>query len=707
MKARRRWLGYGVCAAMLALAAPLGTQTPGPRPITEQDILGFHWIADPQITPDGSRIAYTLVRVDDKGERYEASLWMVGTDGSAPPHRLTAGPHDGAPRWSPDGRQLAFVRSSGENPPQLYLLSLDGGEPRKLTDLPKGTGRASWSPDGRHIAFVSSTLPEDSAAKTDSSKKKKSDVHVITNAEYRSNGEGWNDFTRHDHVWTIDLDSLRDSPLKAKQLTAGKYDEEDLVWSRDGKRIFFATERVDEPYYLAPDQDLYAVPATGGAIEKVVDIDGPVVGAVPSPDGQAFAFSGWVNPKQRQSYTQDHLFVARGGNAQQITKGGDADVGSQLTGDQHPPRGGAGSSPILWSLDGRSFLIAMSERGRSNLVRVDAASGKSEPVTTGDHDIVAYTATPDLAKIALTITDGTHLTDLYLLDPASRALTQLTHVNDSLWSGLKLSKPERITYKSFDGRQIEAWVVKPPDFSPGNKYPLILNIHGGPHAAYGDTFDHEFQVMAARGYVVLAPNPRGSTTYGQEFGNIIQYRYPGDDYKDLMVGVDTLIKRGYIDPKRLGVTGGSGGGLLTNWTVTQTNRFAAAVSQRSIADWAAWWYTADFTLFSPAWFRAPPFKDPQDYARRSPITYIERVTTPLMLIDGEEDSRTPMEAGGMTMFRALKALHKPTALVIFPGETHELSRSGGPQHRVERLQHIIGWFDKYMQGKSGMIYDVQ
>jgi dipeptidyl aminopeptidase/acylaminoacyl peptidase len=229
---------------------------------------------------------------------------------------------------------------------------------------------------------------------------------------------------------------------------------------------------------------------------------------------------------------------------------------------------------------------------------------------------------------------------------------------------------------------------------------LILNIHGGPHAAYGETFFHEFQVMAARGYVVLAPNPRGSTTYGESFGNIIQYHYPGDDYKDLMVGVDTLLKRGYIDEKRLGVTGGSGGGLLTNWVVTQTHRFQAAVSQRSIADWAAWWYTADFTLFTPSWFKEPPFKDPQEYALRSPITYIGNVTTPLMLVEGEADSRTPSGSGGYTMFRALKAMHKQTEMVVFPGETHELSRSGKPVHRVARLDHIIGWFDKYLENRQ-------
>ena len=249
--------------------------------------------------------------------------------------------------------------------------------------------------------------------------------------------------------------------------------------------------------------------------------------------------------------------------------------------------------------------------------------------------------------------------------------------------------------------------MKPAGFTPGKKYPLILNIHGGPHTAYGYIFFHEMQWMAAKGYVVVYPNPRGSTTYGQEFGNVIQYKYPGDDYKDLMVAVDSVIRRGYVDPTKLGVTGGSGGGLLTDWAVSHTHRFAAAVSQRDVADWLGFWYTADFTLFRPSWFRSTPFRDPQEFLARSPVRYADSVTTPLMFILGEEDLRAPPNQGGEAMFRALKYLHKTTVQVRFPGESHELSRSGKPVHRVERLQHILNWFDKYLLGKPITLYDVR
>ncbi|HYX23283.1 MAG TPA: S9 family peptidase, partial [Thermoanaerobaculia bacterium] len=296
--------------------------------------------------------------------------------------------------------------------------------------------------------------------------------------------------------------------------------------------------------------------------------------------------------------------------------------------------------------------------------------------------------------------------DLFVLDLGDRRLRRLTRFDDELLAGLDLTPPEEIVYKSFDGRPIEAWVQKPPGFDPHTKYPLILNIHGGPHAAYGYTFDHEFQWMAAEGYVVLYPNPRGSSSYGEEFGNVIQYRYPGDDAKDLLAGVDELVRRGYVDPQRLAVTGGSGGGVLTNWIVGHDGRFAAAASQRSIAGWADFWYDADFTLFTPSWFKGAPWEDPADYAARSPITYVTQVKTPLMLIEGEADYRTPPGAGGEQMFRALKYQKKPVVMVRFPGESHELSRSGQPWHRIERLRHIMAWMDKYLQGKKTDVYDV-
>ena len=717
MKRLLRLLTVAVAACSLGSTLSFAQ---GRRPMAGNDLLKFRWIADPRISPDGRQIAYVRVTVNEKEDRYDTAIWAIDATPGALPHPLTMGSRDSSPRWAPDSKTLAFLRAGEKDPPQIHLLSMSGGEARKLTALPRGASPAAWSPDGKAIAFTSATTPEDLAEqKEDAEKagdgkaaagdgrKKKSDVRVVTRALYRDNDEGLLDLGAHEHVWTVAAAAGADGPASPRQITTGKFDEGSPSWSRDGAKVAFVSDRQPEPYYEQPDSNLYAVPAGGGTAETLIDIRGPVFGAVASPDGKSFAFGGWINPESPRSYQQPDVFAFRGGKAENLTADYDYDIGNDIIGDQHPPRGGETSSPLVWTGDGRAVIVATTEHGHSNLVRIDLESRRIEPLTTGDHEVIAYSATPGADRFAVTIDDATHLGELYLFDASSRALTRLTHENDALFGALAISTPEKITYKSFDGASIEAWVVKPPGFDARKKYPLILNIHGGPHTAYGETFFHEFQVMAAQGYVVLAPNPRGSTSYGQDFGNVIQYRYPGDDYKDLMAGVDELIRRGYVDEKRLGVTGGSGGGLLTNWTVTQTNRFAAAVSQRSIGDWASFWYTTDFTLFTPFWFRKFPFQDPEEYRERSPVTYVERVQTPLMLIEGESDLRTPTDAGGGVMFRALKALHKPAVMVLFPGETHELSRSGKPAHRIARLEHILNWFDMYLTGKKIAHYDLQ
>ena len=424
-----------------------------------------------------------------------------------------------------------------------------------------------------------------------------------------------------------------------------------------------------------------------------------------SPDGTQIAFRGETDVPVR-SYSEPHLWTLAlkpGSEPRNVTPDYDYDLGASIGGDNRAPRA-AGSTHPIW-LDDHTLLDVATKDGRGNLVKVDAANGKVSEFTSGDQTIQLFADSSDHSKLVGLVSTPLMIGDLFSIAPDGKG-KQLTHINDELFSQLNLAPPEEITYKSSDGKPIQAWVQKPYDFDPHKKYPLILNIHGGPHSAYGYVFTHEFLFMAAKGYVVLYPNPRGSTSYGQEFGNIIQYHYPGDDYKDLMAGVDEVIRRGYIDDKKLGVTGGSGGGLLTDWTMTQTTRFAAAVSQRDISDWTSWWYTADFTLFQPTWFKGPPFEAPEDFRARSPITYAKNVKTPMMFILGEADYRTPPTSGGEQLFRMLKYRHIDTVMVRFPGESHELSRSGVPAHRIERLHHITGWFDKYLMDESKPEYDV-
>jgi dipeptidyl aminopeptidase/acylaminoacyl peptidase len=707
---------------LLAMAAPPGVAQTR-RLITETDLFKFVWAADPQISPNGAQVAFVRVTVNEDKDRYETQIFVVPADGSAPPRPLTSGRNDGSPRWSPGGREIAFVRTpepvdGKSKPAQIYVISMDGGEARALTDVPKGAGSPVWSPDGRTIAFNSppDTAKADSAKKAATAdtapRKHVSDVRVITRAQYRWNGGGYTDPTAHSHIWTVPSTIGPTGALpSARQITFGDFDEGEPVWSSDGSRLYFTSNRRLEPYYDARGDELYSVPANGGAMVKVASIDGGIGSIALSPDGKRIAFTGNVNAKPLRFFDQGDLFVvdaAPGSQARNLTGGYDFDVEGGLTADQHPPRAGAGGG-IVWSRDGKSLVVVTTENGRANLKRFSTADGKVDSVTTGDQDVVAYTASADGSRIVALISTPTNIGDLFAIDAGGTraAPRQITRVNEGLFSTLDLSAPEEFWYKSFDGQRIQGWILKPPRFDASKKYPLILEIHGGPNAAYGYTFTHEFDWMAAKGYVVLYTNPRGSTSYGQDFANVIQFHYPGDDYKDLMAGVDEVLKRGYVDSTRMGVTGGSGGGVLTNWIVGHTHRFAAAASQRSIADWSGFWYSADFTLFNPTWFSGAPWENQQQFTALSPITYVANVTTPLMLIEGESDMRTPPALGGEQMFRALKYLHKPTVMVRFPDETHELSRSGKPWHRVERLRHIVGWFDKYLQHIPSSAYDVQ
>jgi dipeptidyl aminopeptidase/acylaminoacyl peptidase len=720
-----------VCALVISIAiiTSLAAQTatpPAKRSITDKDIFSFIWIANPQLSPDGARVAFTRVNVDEKRTGYETSIWMVSTSGNDAPVRITNGKHDAQPRWSPDGKRLAFVRGGEKDdagkpkPSQIALLSLSGGEARVITDLPKGAAGPVWSPDSKRIAFSSTTTPEDidKAARAKAGEKKpgakaepeddhESDVHVISRAVYRNNDEGFLDPKRHDHIWVIDVPATFDDFPKPVQLTSGNYDEGEIRWTNDGARIYFLTTHVDEPYYETPSTEIYSIPSAGGTAEKLTTIPMDIGDFTLSPDGRRVAFLGAItHPIHSHSLT--HLWVMDlSPNAQprNLTSDYDYDVGGSVFGDNAAPRGGNGAT-LHWTPDGRSLYNIVNKKGITPIIRIDAQSGAVTEITHGDQAVLDFSITPDTRSIVGLISTPVAIGDLFSISPDG-AQTRLTDFNGKLWAQLNLTAPDEINYKSFDGLNIQGWIQKPPDFNPHKKYPMILDIHGGPHAAYGWVFDHEFQWMAAKGYIVLYVNPRGSTGYGENFANIIQYHYPGDDYRDLMIGVDELLKRGYVDEKKLGVTGGSGGGVLTDWTVTQTNRFAAAVSQRDISNWASWWYTADFTLFQPAWFKAPPFEDPQDYTNRSAITFVKNIQTPMLFVLGESDSRTPPDSGGEQLFRALKYLHRPTAMVMFPRETHELSRSGEPWHRVERLDHIVGWFDKWLMGIPHPEYDVK
>ncbi len=729
------------------------------------DLLRFTWLADPQISPDGRRIAFTHVTVDREDDSYRTAIWITELDAKgAPqgePRPLTSGPRDSQPRWAPDAQWLVFVRAAvAGKPGQLHLLPMSGGEAEPLTNLEKGAASPAWSPDGRRLAFLSTTNP--ALDRPEPKQPKNEPARVVTRPMFRWNNEGFTEFDHLSHIWVLDVATARDAararlragsapdsgagpgsagapggvaeeiaggatagaagpvspaedgPGTPRMLTRGEYAEGPPQWSRDGRWILFVSDRRAEPWFGEEDSDVFAVspelaaPVDGEGMTVVADITGPIVTFAEGPNGRLAAIGGLREGPVR-SYQQSKLLRFDGPwpstRAHVLTAGYDFDFGSDdISSDQHPPRGG-GQKPLAFSADGRFIFGVACRQGAARLARVDAASGAVEELTDAAHEVISGSATPDATRFALALGDVTRPADLCVYDVGRAQLVTVWSPNRELLEERGLGPVEEFWCASFDGTKIQGWIVKPRDFDPSRKYPLILQIHGGPHVAYGVGFLHEFRTLADGGYVVLYTNPRGSTTYGQEFGNIIQYKYPGDDYKDLMAAVDHVIGLGYVDESRMGVTGGSGGGLLTNWVIAQTHRFKAAITQRCVSDWASMWYSADFAMFTPSWFRKSPVEDPGEYQERSPFYLARQIRTPLMVIHSEEDWRTPI-AQGEAMFRALKLERKPTVMVRFPGENHELSRSGAPSRRVQNQEHIRRWFDHWLMGIDAPEYHV-
>jgi dipeptidyl aminopeptidase/acylaminoacyl peptidase len=678
-----------------------------------EDLLKFVWVADPQISPDGTKIAFTRVHVDEEEDEYRTSIWLIETgapEGTAP-RALTTGPFDSQPRWAPDGSRLAFVRRKASKEPgeaaQLCVLPMTGGEPATLTLLKKGASAPAWSPDGTRIAFLSETNPalDDDLARK---KPKNEPGRIVTKPVFRWNDQGFIDPEHPAHLWVIGAEG--GAP---RRLTRGEHPVQSPAWSRDGRWIHFLADARAEPWFAQDEQVLYAVPADlaeaaeAPAWTVAARIHGPIAAYAEGPDGR-FVAIGDLRPEAPRSADPARLFVFDGpwprSAGRALSEAIDFDFGDTVSGDQHAPRGG-GAQPLGFSADGRHVYSVVVRHGAAMLARVAVEGAALEELTPPHLEVQCGSATPGGTRFALAIGGLESPGDLYVYDANTRALRCLWRPNAALLAEAKLGDVEEVWYDAFDGRKIQGWIVKPRDFDPAKRYPMILEIHGGPHVPYGVGFFHEFRVLAAAGYVVLYTNPRGSTSYGLEFANCIQYRYPGDDYRDLMAGVDLLVARGAADPARLGVTGGSGGGLLTNWCIIQNDRFAAALTERCVSDWAGMYYSSDFTLFTAIWFRKPPFEGLDEYLERSPIHFLSKIRTPLLVMHSEEDWRTPIGQGEV-MFRGLKQQKKPVAMVRFPGENHELSRSGTPSRRVQRIRHMVRWFDHWLQNRTAPEFGV-
>lgn len=646
-----------------------------------EDVFELEWASDPQISPDGSQVVFVRNFFDIMTDRQRSNLWIINFDGSDPRPLTTGNLNYGAPRWAPDGRRLLYV-STEEGSAQLFVRWMDTGQTAKLTNLTEAPSGLSWSPDGTQIAF-SMFVPQTQAPFVEMPTRPEgaewaAPARVITGLQYRADGAGFLR-TGYRHLFV-----LPDEGGTPRQVTEGSYNHSSPPsWSADGTSLFFSSNRSDGWEYEPADTEVYEVDLESGMIRAVTDRRGPDNGPVVSPDGRRVAYLGY--DERYQGYQVTNLYFAnRDGSGRRL-------VAPDLDRDIQAP---------VWDRDGRGLFVHYNDEGNGKLaylpldgearILADDVGGLSlgRPYSGGSFSVARN------GRFAFTHTRPDHPADVAVGGSGSGDVVRITHLNEDLFGHKALGEVEEIWYESsFDGRPIQGWIVKPPGFDPGRKYPLVLEIHGGPFSDYGDRFSAEVQLYASAGFVVLYTNPRGSTSYGQEFGNLIHHAYPSQDYDDLMSGVDELLSRGYVDPDNLFVTGGSGGGVLTSWIVGKTDRFAAAVVAKPVINWYSFVLHADgIPFFYRYWFPGFPWENLEHYMARSPISLVGNVTTPTMLLTGEEDYRTPMSETEQ-YYAALKLRKIPTAMVRIPGASHGIASR--PSNLVAKVLHILRWFDTY------------
>jgi dipeptidyl aminopeptidase/acylaminoacyl peptidase len=675
MRLLRLAVFVGISAAFVS--APLLAK----RPVTAEDYFRFQSIADVKLSPDGRQAAYVLTSVNEPRNRRENAIWLVATDGRTPPRKLSAdGMNSTTPRWSPDGTTLAFLSSRAtEGPPgnagapssQIWLLFMNGGEAHVLTRLKNGVSAFQWSPDGQHFVAVSRVGPSDQYP----AGFRRPDTRHYTHIRYKFNDTGWFD-DRRMHLWVVDAQTGKD-----QQVTSGDdWNDTDPQWSPDGARIAFVSDRTGKEYDGGHDKDVFVIAAAGGAPVKISDHEFEDDQPRWSPDGKQIAFTGKI---KRDLFPKIYIADATGGKPSKL-------IAPDL--DLIPDN-------LKWIAPGEIRFDA-SYKGQFHMFRVDLASGKLAQVTSGDRSVHGFDVNQKAGVMAYLANDFEHMDDIRVAALDGSSERKITDVNSQLWEELDLTRVERMPYMSSDGWQVDGFLVKPINFNPSKKYPLILSIHGGPGGQYGTDWFHEAQVYASKGWAVFFCNPRGSTGYGQKFERGIKNNWGGMDYQDVMAGVDAAIKQNpWIDSATLGVTGGSYGGFMTNWIVSHTDRFKAAVTLRSISNFISDDGTRDGAYGHEEDFTGMVFEDFDQYWSASPLKYVKNVKTPILILHSDNDYRVPIEQGEQ-WFRALKYYGKEAEIVFFPRENHNLTRTGEPRHLVESLKWQTYWFDRYLEGKT-------
>ncbi|WP_419956771.1 prolyl oligopeptidase family serine peptidase [Novosphingobium kalidii] len=663
-------------AAGFLVPVNLASAAEGPaRAFAGEDLFSLAGATDPQISPDGTRVVYVRMSGDIMTDKEVPSIWLVDVaSGRQTPLAAGKGAHR-SPRWSPDGKRIAYV-SSNTGAPQLHVLWIDSGRSVQVTGLPESPGSITWSPDGKAIAYTMHVAGEGMKLGRAPEKPEGAEwaesLQVIDRVNYRADGGGYAQ-PGFDHLFVVPADG--GAP---RQVTFGDWnDSGPLSWSPDGRTLVFSANRRPDWERELNNTEVYALDVASGAVTALTTREGPDQSAVVSPDGKRIAYLGFDDVNRSYENTELYVMNADGTGARSLTAGLDQSIDTVTWG---------GNSQLYVSYDdhGKKRVARVGLDGSVRMVREGLTAGThyDRPYTGGEFSVsnggkVAYTAGTTAAPADVWV-DGRKLTDL-----------------NANWLQAKTLAPVRkLSVTAPDGRPVDAWLATPPGWQAGQRVPLILEIHGGPNTAYGPSFSTDVQLYAARGYAVLYTNPRGSTSYGEEFANLIDRAYPGTDYNDLIAAVDAAIAEGVADPNNLFVTGGSGGGVLTAWIVGKTDRFKAAATQKPVINWISEALTMDATTFtSRYWFDKKPWEDPMSYWSRSPLSLVGNVKTPTLVVVGSEDYRTPVSEAEQ-YYAALQIRGVPTAMVKVPGASHG-GLTARPSQSAAKASAILDWFDKY------------
>jgi len=639
----------------------------------------MEYISDPQISPDGSQILYVRNFKDIMTDKNLSNIWIINSDGSRNRPLTTGNQNDSSPRWSPDGTKIVFKSNMDDERTKLYLMWMDTRQVVALTNTPQAPQGLTWSADSRYLAF-SMFVPEKKEspiklpAKPEGAQWNKPPTY-IDEMTYRFDGQGYLK-DGHDQIFTLSVDG--GTPV---QHTFSEMDHGTPHWAIDQNILYFAANLHENHEYDPLNSEIYRLDLGSGAVKPLTNRQGPDHSPAVSPDGSLIAYSGFDDRYQGYQVTHLYIMKADGTDVRELTPDLDRDV-----------------AEAQWAGNGKGLYYQYDESGDTRIGYVDL-SGKVQDVTKGlgglslgrPYNQASFSVSND-NRLAYTLGGTTHPADLAVRSKGEDK--RLTALNDDLFSFRELGNVVEMHWKStFDQQDIQGWLVTPPGFDPSKKYPFILEIHGGPYASYGSVFSAEIQLYAAAGYVVLYANPRGSTSYGEAFGNLIHHDYPNHDYDDLMSGVDAVLNKGFVDPDNLFVTGGSGGGVLTAWIVGKTDRFRAAVVAKPVINWYSFvLYSDNPGFFYKYWFPNKPWEDPSNYLKRSPLSYVGNVTTPTMLLVGEEDYRTPI-AESEQFYAALKLQKVEAAMVRIPGASHGIANT--PSNLLAKIVSVLEWFEKY------------